>query len=77
MPRFWGTLEEYEKRVRPRAVEVHLAAAATSAGRLPLRRPRDPQEEEVLTELDILRWKKALESGLLEKLGPRRYRLND
>jgi len=61
----------------PGARQLHLAADAALTRRLPLRRPRDPQEEEVLAQLDILPWQKALASGKLEKLGPRKYRLND
>jgi hypothetical protein len=73
--RYWGSLEEYVAKVGPRARDVHRAGDAT-ARRLPRRRPRDPREEELLTHLDLLRWQKALASGLLQKLGPRRYRLN-
>ncbi|GBC97491.1 hypothetical protein HRbin16_03314 [bacterium HR16] len=43
--------------------------------RLPRTRPRDPEEERVLSLLVRLRWKRWIESGKLVILGPRRWRL--
>lgn len=75
-PRYWGTLDEYISQVRPRARRINLAAAAALPQRLPGRRPRDPEEERVLTHLAISSWNRALRSGLLEQIGPRRYKLS-
>lgn len=43
--------------------------------RLPRTRPRDPEEEQVLSLLVRLRWKRWRESGKVEILHPRRWRL--
>lgn len=43
--------------------------------RLPRTHPRDPEEERVLSLLVRLRWKRWRESGKLEILSPRRWRL--
>ncbi|MGI6129843.1 MAG: hypothetical protein ACOYEO_07115 [bacterium] len=75
-PRYWGTLDEYIRQVRPRARRINLAAAAALPQRLPRRRPRDPEEESILTRLAIFSWNRAIESGLLEQIEPRRYKLN-
>lgn len=44
--------------------------------RLPRTRPRDPEEERVLSLLVRLRWKRWIESGKLVILSPRRWRLH-
>ena len=44
--------------------------------RLPRRRPRDPERERVLIELDLERRRRWIESGKLVELGPRHWRLN-
>lgn len=43
--------------------------------RLPRTRPRDPEEEQVLSRLVRLRWKRWIESGKVVILDPRRWRL--
>lgn len=43
--------------------------------RLPRTRPRDPEEEQVLSLLMRLRWKRWIESGKVVILSPRRWRL--
>lgn len=43
--------------------------------RLPRTRPRDVEEEQVLSLLVRLRWKRWVESGKVVILGPRRWRL--
>ena len=39
-------------------------------------RPRDKREVEILALLDYKRVKKAMQDGILEKIGPREYRYN-
>lgn len=44
--------------------------------RLPRTRPRDPEEEQVLSLLVRLRWRRWIESGKVVILSPRRWRVN-
>jgi hypothetical protein len=62
------------KELRPKALHSYLNRAAK--GRRIRTRPRDQEEADSLRLLDRKRWEKALASGLLEKIGPRRYRWN-
>ena len=39
-------------------------------------RPRDPEKQELLIQLDLKRWERMLASGELEELGPRCWRWN-
>lgn len=41
----------------------------------PRRRPRDPDEAEILIIMAKLSWDKAIDSGKLQKKGRRHYRL--
>ena len=50
------------------------ALEAEFEGHAPGRRPRDPEKERVLTQLDIARWKRYIESGKVEILGPRLWK---
>ena len=43
--------------------------------RLPRQRPRDPEEERLLLKMALERKRRWLETGKLEILGPREYRL--
>jgi hypothetical protein len=47
---------------------------ATYTGRAAGRRPRDPEKERVLTQLDIARWKRYIESGKVQIIGPRLWK---
>ncbi|NPV52951.1 MAG: hypothetical protein HPY71_05455 [Firmicutes bacterium] len=40
------------------------------------RRPRDPEESDILTYLVKARWERALSSGEIIRVGPRRYRID-
>lgn len=40
------------------------------------KRPRDPAEEEILMKLDKMRFKRLVEEGIIEIIGPRRYKIN-
>jgi hypothetical protein len=61
-----------------RVKSLHLYTQwATSVNRLThTNKPRDPEEDIILFFLDYQRWQKALSTGLIEKIGPRRYRWN-
>jgi len=43
-------------------------------GRVPGNRPRDPEKEKVLTQLDKARMARYIESGKIEILGPRLWK---
>ena len=43
-------------------------------GRVPGRRPRDPEKEQVLLRLDKARLARYIETGKIEILGPRRIK---
>lgn len=53
-----------------KAIEVENLLPDRLAGR----RPRDPEKEEILTQLDVARRNRMIESGKLQILGPRHYR---
>jgi hypothetical protein len=42
--------------------------------RAPGRRPRDPEKERILTQLDRARWQRYLDSGEVQIIGPRLWR---
>ena len=47
------------------------------AGQRPVsRKPRDPDEERILIQMDLQRRERMIQSGELEQLGPRRWRWN-
>lgn len=53
-----------------RAIELENSFHGRAAGR----RPRDPEKEKLLADLDKARWKRYIESGKLEALGPRKWK---
>ena len=57
--------ERWERQVR---------AESDRPGRLPGRRPRDPEKERLLTEMLKARWQQLIDSGKLEVVGPRKYK---
>lgn len=66
-----GYVEENKARYL-RACLGHLS----ERGRRPVRsRPRDPVESALLDRLALDAWHRAITTGELEILGPRRYRL--
>jgi hypothetical protein len=67
--------DSYLKELRTKSLHSYLDLAALGGRRLRTK-PRDPKEAEVLRLLDRKRWERALASGRLEKIGPRRYRWN-
>ena len=71
--------DEHVERIVEKIKEKSMRPRTTGKSRLdmPLRsnKMHDPQEEIALFLLDYYRWRKALASGEIEKLDPRRYRM--
>ena len=62
------------RKQRSRVLHIGLHTEDAFQDHLAGNRPRDPEQERILSQLDKARWKRYLESGKIEKLGPRRYR---
>ena len=67
--------DEYIEKMRKRSLRLRMASDACRDKPLHSGKARDPEENVVLFLLDYNRWQKALASGEIEKLGPRRYRM--
>jgi len=71
--------DEHVERIVEKIKEKSMRLRSTGKSRLdmPLRsdKMRDQQEKIALFLLDYYRWRKALASGEIEKLDPRRYRM--
>ena len=67
--------DEYIEKMRKRSLRLYVANDARRDKLLRSGKARDPEENVVLFLLDYNRWQKALASGEIEKLGPRRYRM--
>ena len=67
--------DEYIEKMRKRSLRLYVANDARRDKLLRSGKARDPEENVVLFLLDHNRWQKALASGEIEKLGPRRYRM--
>lgn len=67
-------LSEWKKQ-KARVLQARLRTDNAFIGGAPGNRPRDPESERILGELDKARWERYLQSGKIEKLAPRRYRL--
>ncbi|WP_092471362.1 hypothetical protein [Desulfotruncus arcticus] len=59
------------------SIYTHAASVDTVRKSGRFHKPRDPEEDLTLFMLDKIRWQKALASGRIEKIGPRRYRWNE
>lgn len=68
--------DEYKAKLPNRARDIYIKAEAVRSGRAIRRRPRSPEEDRLLTRQCFELWNNALRSGVLEKLGPRHYRVN-
>jgi hypothetical protein len=64
----------YDEHIKRRS-EFTLKRLRTGWRRLPRQRPRDLEEERVLLKMAMERKQRWLETGKLEILGPREYRL--
>ncbi len=67
--------DRWVQAIRPEARAAQLQAATRRTLRAVRRRPRHPEEVAVLTELVKARWRRALATGDVEELGPRRFRI--
>lgn len=65
---------DYDEHAKRRS-EFTLKRLRAGWRRLPRRRPRDLDEERVLLKMALERKRRWLETGKLEILGPREYRL--
>lgn len=68
--------ELYIKKMRPIFSKKRAAIENSFIGRSPRMRPRDPQEEKLLTRLDKLRWQSALSRGEITQLAERIFRIH-
>lgn len=68
--------DRYVQENQERLTKVHLESLARRSQRAVRTRPRDPVERELLDRLAIDNWRRAIETGELEILGPRRFRLH-
>jgi hypothetical protein len=66
--------DTYIKQLQKKSHHIYTRWAAQTGKTLFSRKPRDPGEDITLFLLDRKRWQRALASGCLEKVGPRRYR---
>lgn len=69
-------LSEYSRFMMPRARDVYIQSAARLPRRLTRTKPRSEAEQRLLTRQVLRLWHRAVDSGRLEVLGPRIYRLN-
>jgi len=67
-------LINYDEHVKRRS-EFTLKRLRAGWRRLPRQRPRDLEEERILLKMTLERKRRWLETGKLEILGPREYRL--
>ena len=72
-PRYWGTLDEYISQVRPRARRINLLATQLCRNAY-LGKARDPRKKAYSHPACHLPVEQGFESGLLEQIGPRRYK---
>jgi len=61
------------KENRKRRFAASIEMENTLIGRAPGRRPRDPEKEEILAEIDKARRKRYIESGKMKMIGPRHW----
>jgi len=67
-------LIDYDEHVKRRS-EFTLKRLRAGWRRLPRQRPRDLEEERILLKMALERKRRWLETGKLEIIGPREYRL--
>ncbi len=64
---------EWKKKRRELMTRL-LPLENTFEGHAPGRRPRDPEKERVLTQLDKARWRRYIDSGKVQIISPRLWR---
>lgn len=67
---------EYRRYVRENKARFMIEVLRHGDSKRPSRRKRSEDEEKVLTQLDVLRWRKAVEKGKVVYLGEGKYRLS-
>ena len=67
--------DEHVEKIKEKSMRLRTTGKSCLDMSLRSTKMRDPQEEIALFLLDYYRWRKALASGEIEKLGPRRYRM--
>ncbi|TYP52512.1 hypothetical protein [Thermosediminibacter litoriperuensis] len=69
--------EDYIKQLQKDSFKIYsLMESERTRGKKVKRKPRDPEETFVLFLLDYKRWQRALETGAISEIAPRRYRLD-
>ncbi|MFZ5592076.1 MAG: hypothetical protein ACOY81_09765 [Bacillota bacterium] len=66
----------YMEKLRVKSLHLYTQWAASGNSSARSNKPREREEDVMLFLLDYLRWQKALDSGMIEKIGTRRYRWN-
>jgi hypothetical protein len=65
--------EEWKKR-KPELIAKLVKTENTFQGHAPGNRPRDPEKERILTEMDKARKARYIASGKLTIIGPRKFK---
>ena len=66
--------DEYRRQNQGRYLRCLADLDEKYRGRTARQRPRDPEEERLLLQLDLARRDRLIASGELQQLGPRRWR---
>ena len=67
--------DDYLALCRKRFPSIRAKVENRFQKRVARERPYDEKKEQLLLRMDILRWEKALQSGEIERLGDRKWRL--
>ncbi|MGC8831948.1 MAG: hypothetical protein ACP5PQ_05155 [Thermoproteota archaeon] len=67
---------EYKRYIRENKTRFIIEALRHGDSRRSSRRKRDEDEEKMLTQLDVLRWRRAMEKGKVVYLGGGVYRIS-
>lgn len=67
--------EEYLAFARKRFPAIRAKIENYFEGRVARGRPYDMDKERILLEMDRLRWKRAIQSGEIQSVGERRWRV--
>ena len=62
------------KKQKSRVTALRLRAGSSLGDRVAGNRPRDPEQERVLSAMDKARWERYIQSGKLQILGPRLWK---
>ena len=67
--------DEFIGQISNESLHLYTRRAAQEGGSLPLRKSCAPEEDAALLLPDRKRRQEALSGGIMERVGPRRYRL--